>query len=56
MKWETVTTLLIGTTNEERKNTNKYACFDFDETLVTSKSHSKFIRDKNDWQFTPLKI
>lgn len=50
MKWQTHNTLLIGRIDDQQ-GTNKYACFDFDGTLITSKSNSKFLKNKDDWQF-----
>lgn len=50
MKWIIDSTLLIGKT-ENIKDTDLYACFDFDGTLVNSKSGGKFIKNKDDWKF-----
>lgn len=50
MEWALYHTIIIGYPSEIQ-NTDKYACFDFDGTLVTSKSKSKFIKNKDDWQF-----
>lgn len=49
MQWTTQQTLLFSNNNEQK--TGKYACFDFDGTLVCPKSNSKYIANTKDWKF-----
>jgi bifunctional polynucleotide phosphatase/kinase len=42
---------MTGYSHNLYKDTGKIACFDFDGTLVTSKSQNKFLKNKDDWQF-----
>ena len=42
---------LVGSCKNALDN-NKYACFDLDDTLITTKSGKTFAEDGDDWKFT----
>lgn len=50
MSWEQNHSYLYFSNHTEKLH-RKYACFDLDDTIITTKSHKKFPIDKNDWKF-----
>lgn len=50
MEWVNDDSYLIGR-YKKQKGTNMFACFDLDDTLITTKSGKRFPLDKDDWQF-----
>jgi bifunctional polynucleotide phosphatase/kinase len=51
VEWETFDNYLHCHSSEQPEKTLKYACFDLDNTLITTKSGKKFPIDENDWIF-----
>lgn len=50
MEWQQRETYLYASNHTEKLH-RKYACFDLDDTLITTKSHKKFPINKDDWRF-----
>jgi bifunctional polynucleotide phosphatase/kinase len=50
MEWEINNNFMFF--NNTNKTHQKYACFDLDGTIITTKSNKKFPIDKKDWKFT----
>ena len=48
--WKQTGSILIGSTSDQLKGSNKVAGFDIDGTIITTKSGRKFPVDINDWK------
>jgi bifunctional polynucleotide phosphatase/kinase len=50
MHWELHNTIIFSKDNDTQQ-TDKYACFDLDGTIICPKSGSKYVKHKEDWEF-----
>lgn len=50
MEWQNLDTYLYATNHSDKLH-RKYACFDLDDTIITTKSHKQFPINNSDWKF-----
>lgn len=51
MDWQINDSYIVGHFGKNKKNINKFSCFDLDGTLIVTKSTKKFAIDEFDWKF-----